>query len=292
MSHPYDKWILDQEPAANIILFNQDDSIAHQYLHDHKSEYSYITFFDDWKHNRCIDLEIVKSDFESQIDSIAALSECDLVRAGELRDFLKIGGISLDEVNFFRNKHLMKSAAKETGLLTPRFALITNVFELIDFAKLNGFPFIIKPIDSAGAVGIDVIKDKKDFDEWVRLKEQIRDEPIQFIVEEYISAPIIVVDGLMMSGNIIVSTVSSYQGSCLDRAKKQVALGLLQEKYESELYQKAQKYAKQLISAMPHINSYNSFHMELLSPAVLLLLSPLASYITGSGVDVAGGLNG
>ena len=60
------------------------------------------------------------------IDRIVALDEFDMENVSALREHLRIPGMGLTTVRYFRDKLAMRARARETGILVPEFVHVLN----------------------------------------------------------------------------------------------------------------------------------------------------------------------
>lgn len=284
-SHTYDKWISDADPDTEIMLITQDDNEARTYLSQFQHNYTYAAFYDSWKTSRLPDIAIAEMHKEYPLDRLVALSESDVIRAGELRDALGITGLKAGEARAFRDKILMKQLAVEAGLAVPAFASVTTVSDLIDFAEANPSSIVIKPTDGSGALGTNVFHNKSELLSWIQTQRQVRDEPIRYIVETYVDAPMVTVDGIMASGEIITAMTSSYQETCLDALTLQRPLALLQLDPTFGAGKRALDYASRLIAAFPTPVVPTSFHLELFDTKSGPLLCEIAARTGGGRIN-------
>ena len=65
-----------------------------------------------------------------RIDRIVALDEFDMENVSAIREHLRIPGMGLTTVRYFRDKLAMRSRAKEAGILVPEFVHVLNHQEL------------------------------------------------------------------------------------------------------------------------------------------------------------------
>src|SRR5437764_1458580 len=73
------------------------------------------------------------------IDRIVALDEFDMENVSALREHLRIPGMGLTTVRYFRDKLAMRARAKETGMLVPEFVHVLNYDNLLEFmARVSG----------------------------------------------------------------------------------------------------------------------------------------------------------
>ncbi len=149
-------------------------------------------------------LEYSKS---NQIDSIIATHEFDLEKIGRIRDELQIRGQTEHSALEFRNKFIMKQKLVDK-IKMPKFKMSENYDELKSGIKYLGFPLVIKPLDSAGSIGVKIY----------RTIEEVVEEEIKYpvLLEEYIPGDIMYhVDGLYHDGSLIFCKASEYVNGCL-----------------------------------------------------------------------------
>lgn len=279
-THPYAEWIGNIYPDADIFLYTPDrDSYKEP---DLTAEYNKVSFFKDWKLNRAVDLEIHREHEIKSFDRIIALSECDISRAGQLREELDISGPQNAVTLAYRDKVVMKTYAEKAGMKVPRFKLVYSGCDVIDFYDKNPGSIIIKPIDGAGAVGVKVLHSKGEVERWVKKTKNHMDMPLNLIVEEFIAAPIITIDGLMDSGEVLVSMVNKYYGTCLEAATNNQPIAVLGLDPKSDRSIRATEYARQLIRALPNEELASSFHLELFDSSDGLILCEIAARTGGS----------
>jgi biotin carboxylase len=86
-----------------------------------------------------------------EVDRVLANWEVMVLTAAKLRERLGVSGMSVDTVNGFRDKQLMKERVAAAGLRVPRAVRVRTVAETRAAAEQIGFPLIIKPIAGAGS---------------------------------------------------------------------------------------------------------------------------------------------
>src|SRR5260370_34270917 len=67
------------------------------------------------------------------IDRIVALDEFDMENVSALREHLRIPGMGLTTVRYFRDKLAMRARAREAGILVPEFVHVLNYDKLREF---------------------------------------------------------------------------------------------------------------------------------------------------------------
>lgn len=97
----YKEWLKDYKD--DIVLFTQNK---------HKNDYkgvSYVEGFDNYITNPLVDKRVLELYIEKQFDTIIALDESDIIRAGHLRTILNLQGQNYESAYVYRNKIAMKN---------------------------------------------------------------------------------------------------------------------------------------------------------------------------------------
>lgn len=71
-----------------------------------------------------------------------------------LNEHLNLPGNSLSVVELFSNKFMSRNYAQSIHIPIPKFLTVKNVDDINSFCKENGFPVILKPVDSQSSRGI------------------------------------------------------------------------------------------------------------------------------------------
>ena len=85
------------------------------------------------------------------VDRVLANWEPLVILAARLRERFGLPGMSVDTVNGFRDKQLMKERVAAAGLRVPLSARVRTVSEAWAAAERIGYPMVIKPISGAGS---------------------------------------------------------------------------------------------------------------------------------------------
>lgn len=85
------------------------------------------------------------------VDRVLANWEVLVVLAARLRERWGMPGMSVDVVDGFRDKQLMKERLRAAGLRVARSERVRTVSEARDAAERIGYPLILKPIAGAGS---------------------------------------------------------------------------------------------------------------------------------------------
>src|SRR3989440_10264537 len=103
------------------------------------------------------------------IDRIVALDEFDMENVSALREHLRIPGMGLTTVRYFRDKLAMRARAQEAGILVPEFAHVLNYDNLRAFMSRVSPPWLLKPRSQASGIAMTTIH--PDSDLWPSLDQ-------------------------------------------------------------------------------------------------------------------------
>jgi biotin carboxylase len=85
------------------------------------------------------------------VDRVLANWEVMVLTAARLRERFGVPGMTVDQVNGFRDKQLMKERVAAAGLRVPKAERVRTVSEARAAAERIGYPLILKPIAGAGS---------------------------------------------------------------------------------------------------------------------------------------------
>ncbi|WP_433525891.1 ATP-grasp domain-containing protein [Nocardia pseudovaccinii] len=286
-THRYDRWL--SKFGIRTSLFAEDTPASRAFLAG-THQYSTSSLFPDWKRNRAVDQAVAAEHGEQPFDRIVALSECDLVRAAELRAHLDIPGQSLASATAFRNKFVMKSLAGRGGLRVPEHRLVDSVSTLMDFADLHPNGVVVKPVDGSGSVGVIELYNRTEIESWVHARALSCDDPTDYLVEERVVAPMLSVDGLMRAGQVEAVMVGTYTRTCLHSLVELAPHGILLLDTDDPRVAAARDYLTRLLRALPAPEETMSFHCELFDhPQRGLMLCEIACRTGGGNLNLIAG---
>ncbi|MDQ2958092.1 MAG: ATP-grasp domain-containing protein [Actinomycetota bacterium] len=149
-------------------------------------------------------------------DRVIALSEYDLLAAGQVREALGLPGPHEAEVLPSRDKVLMKAAVERAGLRVPRFMALPDALsggaETVPWSGKT----VLKPRSGASSEGV------RSFASVVELLDHAGRDALalqDYEIEEFVEGPIIHVDGLVADGEAVAVLASRYVGTCLGYAE-------------------------------------------------------------------------
>lgn len=150
-------------------------------------------------------------------DRIEGLWEVVALLAARLRERFGVSGMSVDTVLGFRDKVLMKQRVEAAGLRIPKTVRVYRNEDVYLFAKNNGFPLIVKPVDGAGGANTFRCSSAAEIEHALA---QIRSLP-EASVEEYITGQEYTYETICAEGRPLFESVSTYYPNVLEARKKE-----------------------------------------------------------------------
>ena len=112
-----------------------------------------------------------------------ALDEFDMENVSALREHLRIPGMGLTTVRYFRDKLAMRARAKEAGILVPEFAHVLNYDDLREYMARVPAPWLLKPRSQASGIGMKKIHAQEELWPWL---DQLGDQQSFYLLEEFL----------------------------------------------------------------------------------------------------------
>lgn len=148
-----------------------------------------------------------------QIDRIVALDEFDMENVSALREHLRIPGMGLTTVRYFRDKLAMRARAKEAGIAVPEFVHVLNHREVSEFMERVPGPWLLKPRSQASGIGMRKIHHASEL--WPLL-EQLGDQQSFYLLEQFVPGSVFHVDSVVSEKNVLLAEVHAYGTPPLD----------------------------------------------------------------------------
>lgn len=215
---------------------------------------------------------------KSKIDVLFSYTEEDVLLAAKLREKYKIEGQNISSALAFRDKDIMKKYIFKKGLRVPKFTSISSQQEVYDFIEINGYPFVLKPIDGGGAVGVRIIHDKNELDNYFQ-----ENKVENCLCEEYIAYPVFHIDGLVLDGKLIYSFPFRYEENCLNYQNQNGSVISVLLDYNSKEYLKLSDYSKAVINALPSPSNF-LFHLEVFYDGEEIIFCEIACRMGGGRI--------
>jgi biotin carboxylase len=144
---------------------------------------------------------------EKKIDRIVALDEFDMEAAATLREHMRIPGMGLTTMRYFRDKLAMRMKALEGGIRVPDFIPVLNHHDIRYYLNHVPGPWVLKPRSEASAIGIRKIDSAEAL--WPVL-ESLGDKQSSFLLEKFVPGDVYHVDSIVSEREVVFSSVSRY----------------------------------------------------------------------------------
>jgi biotin carboxylase len=142
-----------------------------------------------------------------KIDRIVALDEYDMETAATLREHLRVPGMGLTTMRYFRDKLAMRMKALDRGVRVPDFVPVLNHGDIRYYLEHVPGPWVLKPRQEASAIGIKKIHAAEEL--WPVL-EQLGDKQSSFLLERFVPGEVYHVDSVVSENEVVFASVSKY----------------------------------------------------------------------------------
>ena len=142
-----------------------------------------------------------------KLDRIVALDEFDMETAATLREHLRIPGMGLTTMRYFRDKLAMRMRALDRHLRVPDFVPIVNHGDIQYYMDHVPGPWVLKPRQEASAIGIKKIHAAGEL--WPVL-EQLGDKQSSYLLERFVPGDVYHVDSVVSENEVLFSNLSKY----------------------------------------------------------------------------------
>jgi biotin carboxylase len=141
------------------------------------------------------------------LDRIVALDEFDMETAATLREHLRIPGMGLTTMRYFRDKLAMRMRALDRKIRVPDFVPIVNHGDIQYYLDHVPGPWVLKPRQEASAIGIKKIHAGEEL--WPVL-DQLGDKQSTFLLEKFVPGDVYHADSVVSENEVVFSNVSKY----------------------------------------------------------------------------------
>jgi len=141
------------------------------------------------------------------IDRIVALDEFDMENVSALREHMRIPGMGLTTVRYFRDKLSMRARAKEAGIRVPGFIAVLNHANLREFMARVPAPWLLKPRSQASGIGMKKIYSP---DELWPLLDQLGDQQSFYLLEQFVPGTVYHVDSVASEREVVFAEAHTY----------------------------------------------------------------------------------
>jgi hypothetical protein len=141
------------------------------------------------------------------IERIVPLDDFDLEKASALREHLRIPGMGETTTRYFRDKLAMRVKTQDDGLPVPPFVHVLNDERLHDFCQRVSPPWMLKPRQMAGAIGVRKVHDEQQM--W-SLTDALGDDRSNYLLEQFAAGDVYHVDSIVSEREVVVAIPSKY----------------------------------------------------------------------------------
>jgi formate-dependent phosphoribosylglycinamide formyltransferase (GAR transformylase) len=150
-------------------------------------------------------------------DRVEALWEPVMILAARLRERWGLPGMSVDTVEGFRDKPLMKERVAAAGLRVPLSFRASNADSVRAAVAKVGFPAILKPVAGAGSADTFRVDDARDLE---GVLARIAHVP-EVAVEEFVRGPEYTYETLSIGGRPVLRSVCRYWPNTLEARQQE-----------------------------------------------------------------------
>lgn len=148
-----------------------------------------------------------------KIDRIVALDEFDMENVSAIREHLRIPGMGMTTVRYFRDKLAMRTRAKEAGVSVPEFVHVLNHGELREFMARVPAPWLLKPRSQASGIGMKKIHQPDELWPWL---ERLGDDQSNYLLEQFVPGSVFHVDSVVSDREVKFADAHAYGTPPLD----------------------------------------------------------------------------
>src|SRR5262252_4058102 len=181
------------------------------------------------------------------IDRIVALDEFDMENVSALREHLRIPGMGLTTVRYFRDKLAMRARAKETGILAPEFVHVLNYDSLREFMSRVPGPWLLKPRSQASGIGMKKIHAPAELWPWL---DQLADQQSFYLLEQFVPGSVYHVDSVISDNEVVFAEAHGYGAPPLETSHQGGVFTTRTLPREAEETQALQQINRNLIASL------------------------------------------
>ena len=141
------------------------------------------------------------------INRIVALDEFDMENAAALREHLRVPGMGLTTMRYFRDKLAMRGRAREAGVPVPDFVHVLNYDALREYMERVKPPWLLKPRSQASGIGMKKIHEAPELWPWL---DQLGDKQSTYLLEQFIPGSVYHVDSVASEREVVFAEAHAY----------------------------------------------------------------------------------
>jgi biotin carboxylase len=127
--------------------------------------------------------------------------------ASTLREHLRVPGMGLTTMRYFRDKLAMRMRALDRGVRVPDFVPLFHHDDIRYYLEHVPGPWVLKPRQEASAIGIKKIHAA---DELWPILEQLGEKQSAYLLESFVPGEVYHVDSVVSENEVVFANVSQY----------------------------------------------------------------------------------
>jgi biotin carboxylase len=124
-----------------------------------------------------------------------------------LREHLRVPGMGLTTMRYFRDKLAMRGRAKEAGIPVPDFIHVLNYDALRDYMGRVPPPWLLKPRSQASGIGMKKIEEASQLWPWL---DQLGDQQSFYLLEQFVPGDVYHVDSIVAERKVVFAEAHAY----------------------------------------------------------------------------------
>lgn len=152
--------------------------------------------------------DIISALKNMEVVIVISLTEFNLILAAKVREALFLPGESLETEKRIINKYTTRKSLADKNLTNIAFHRVSCIDELWDYYHF-GHPFIIKPVDLTGSIGVNYVSNRDQFSKIIKdYKQNKYTKDCELLIEEYIEGEEISVEGIVVNGEFYMFAIT------------------------------------------------------------------------------------
>jgi S-sulfo-L-cysteine synthase (3-phospho-L-serine-dependent) len=153
--------------------------------------------------------QVSRIDKVRKITAVLPMSDLSVELAAIINEKLGLKGLNTKIASFTRNKARLRELMRDHNLNVPKFIEIDkkSINTAKIFSKQVGYPVVIKPVNSAGSLGVYCCTDERSLEKnFINIFNETKTQHV--IVEEFLDGPEISVEAISQNGEIVFSCLT------------------------------------------------------------------------------------
>ncbi len=193
---------------------------------------------------------VVRANARHRVDRLECTVEAHVMSVAHVREKLGIYGTTARTAWLCRDKPAMKDEVRKAGLPCAASCRASDADAVRAFAKANGYPLILKPLDAAGASGVTRVADDAALEQGIRELGVDRGRTIG--VEEFLEGHEGFYDTITIDGRVALDFVTHYYPNVLEAMRTRWISPQIvtTNQVEDSRYREVRELGQKVISAL------------------------------------------